>query len=263
MSASGNGRPAFPGHVRTLGPPRLPAKGCNELPRISNHARRVRPRPSRCELPAVWLLEAADARPKAVEGRWRVAADPVGPRARPGQLPWGEPGRVDARSRRFRPRGAWDVGQHEPGGADGTVSYGNGLHNGSLPRRIQILTPLRHVAGQRGSRELVQKFDQDLHTNRLCGSLHGLSELAGQLDPVAPPTTTVARQRCHSVSAAASSSVLLTAAHTCSASPTEYSDSVRWARPGCYALHMSGLVQAAGRYRALASSQNVTPVPVP
>jgi len=35
--------------------------------------------------------------------------------------------------------GVGDAGQREPGGTGGTVSYGDGLHNGSLLRRIQVL----------------------------------------------------------------------------------------------------------------------------
>ncbi len=46
--------------------------------------------------------------------------------------------------------GVGDVGQREPGSACGTVSYGDGLHNGSLLRRIQILTrPLGRLARHR------------------------------------------------------------------------------------------------------------------
>ena len=36
--------------------------------------------------------------------------------------------------------GVRDVGQREPGGAGGTLSYGDGLHNGSLLRPVQVPT---------------------------------------------------------------------------------------------------------------------------
>src|SRR5262249_56974007 len=92
----------------------------------------------------------------------------VDPGARPVQLPWGEPGRVDAHDHVVFGRvGAGDVGQREPGGAGGPVSYGDRSHNGSLLPRIQVLTrpsgtpgapslQVRTLAGRAASRSKPQ-----------------------------------------------------------------------------------------------------------
>jgi len=78
--------------------------------------------------------------------------------------------------------------------------------------------------------------------------------------PVAPPppTTTVASRCCRpgSAAAAAAVSASLTAAHTCSASPAEYTDSVRRARPG--------MAKSLGRLPSASTSrhQPIGPDPV-
>jgi hypothetical protein len=58
----GNGRPTFPGLVRTPGPPRLPAtRVLRAALHLESCAQRMRPEPSRCELPAARSMVVAGA----------------------------------------------------------------------------------------------------------------------------------------------------------------------------------------------------------
>ena len=87
------------------------------------------------------VAQLGDNTRQLVSGHARgpVVAGAVGPCARPVQLPRGEPGCVDAHDHVVFGRvGVGDIGQRQPGGTGGTVSYGDGLHNGPFCDEIRF-----------------------------------------------------------------------------------------------------------------------------